>query len=169
MQIRDAEDGDQSSILDIYNDAVLNTTAVWNETPRSAEEQAQWFQTKHAQGHPVLVALVDGMVAGFSSYGPFRPWYGYRFSAEGSIYVAGRYRRQGIARQLLAATIDRAHSQGLHALVAGIEAENAPSIRLHEQAGYRIAGHLHEVGYKFGRWLDLVLMERLLPPKTGLV
>lgn len=164
MQIRDAEDGDQSSILEIYNDAVLNTTAVWNEVPRTAQEQAQWFEAKQAQAYPVLVAVVDEVVAGFCSYGPFRPWYGYRFSVEGSIYVAAQYRRQGIARQLLAALIARAQLQELHAIIAGIEAGNAASIRLHEQAGYRIAGRLHEVGFKFGRWLDLVLMERLLSP-----
>jgi phosphinothricin acetyltransferase len=167
MQIRDADDRDQADILEIYNDAVLNTTAVWNEAPRTEQEHAQWFAAKHAQGHPVLVAIVDERVAGFCSYGPFRAWYGYRFSVEGSIYVAAEFRRRGIARQLLAALIARAQSQNLHAIVAGIEAGNAASIRLHEQAGFRIAGCLHEVGFKFGRWLDLVFMERLLPPGGG--
>lgn len=168
MNIRDAAIEDQAGILEIYNEAVRNTTAVWNETARTQDEQSQWFAAKQAQGHPVLVAVIDERIGGFCSYGPFRPWYGYRFCVEGSIYVHTQYRRRGVARALLAALIERAESQGLHAMVAGIEATNVPSIRLHEQAGYRIAGHLHEVGFKFGRWLDLILMERLLGSRSGL-
>ncbi len=162
MQIRDALDSDMSGILEIYNDAVLTTTAVWNETPRSADEQRQWFETKQAKGHPVLVAIHEGGVAGFCSYGPFRAWYGYRFTVENSIYVSAAHRRQGIARLLLDALVDRARLQGLHLMIAGIEAENAVSIRLHEKAGFVEAGRLHEVGFKFGRWLDLTFMERRL-------
>lgn len=165
MLIRDAGLPDQDGILEIYNEAVRNTTAVWNELARTQEEQAQWFAAKQAQDHPVLVAVIDERIAGFCSYGPFRAWYGYRFSVEGSIYVHTQYRRRGIAKALLAALIERAQAQGMHSLIAGIEATNEPSIRLHEQAGYRIAGHLHEVGFKFGRWLDLILMERLLVSK----
>ncbi len=162
LQIRDTTDADQAGILTIYNDAVLHTTAVWNEASRSLEEQHEWFRSKQLQSLPVLVAVSGGEVAGFSSYGPFRPWYGYRFTVENSIYVAASFRRQGLARQMLDALIERARSQGLHMMVAGIEAQNAPSIRLHEQAGFTVAAHLHEVGFKFGRWLDLVLMERRL-------
>lgn len=162
MQIRDACLDEQAGILDIYNDAVLNTTSVWNETPRSLDEQVQWFQAKQASELPVLVAIEDGQVAGFCSYGPFRPWYGYRFTVEGSIYVASHHRRKGIARQLLASLLSRAESQNLHAIIAGIEAANVASIRLHEQAGYAIAGRLPQVGMKFGRWLDLIFMHRLL-------
>jgi phosphinothricin acetyltransferase len=162
LQIRDATEADQSGILSIYNDAVLHTTAVWNETPRSWEDQREWFRSKQAQTLPVLVAARAEEIAGFCSYGPFRPWYGYRFTVENSIYVATSFRRQGLARQMLDALIDRARSQGLHMMVAGIEAQNAPSVHLHEQAGFTVAAHLHEVGFKFGRWLDLVLMERRL-------
>jgi L-amino acid N-acyltransferase YncA len=162
MQIRDALLQDQAGILEIYNDAVVNTTSVWNETPRSFAEQVQWFEAKKASGFPVLVAVEGDEVAGFCSYGPFRPWYGYRFTVEGSIYVASHHRRKGIARQSLATLLTRAQAQGLHAIVAGIEAENLASIRLHEEAGYQIAGRLPQVGMKFGRWLDLIFMQRLL-------
>lgn len=162
MEIRDALAADLPGILEIYNDAVLTTTAVWNETPRTSDEHAAWFKAKQEQGHPVLVAIEGDVVAGFASYGPFRAWQGYRFTVENSIYVARTHRRRGVAGRLLEALIDRARAQSLHAMVAGIEAENLESIRLHERAGFTVAGRLHEVGYKFGRWLDLVFMERRL-------
>lgn len=162
MEIRDARESDLPGILDIYNDAVQTTTAVWDETPRSMDGQRQWMDLKRTQSYPVLVAAHGDEVAGFCSYGPFRAWYGYRFSVENSIYVAGAQRRQGIARRMLDALVERARQQGLHVMVAGIEAENTASIKLHAHAGYAVAGRMHEVGFKFGRWLDLVLMERRL-------
>ena len=164
MDIRDAIETDMVAVLDIYNDAVLTTTAVWNETPRTQDQQYEWFVAKRAQQHPVLVAVVDGDVAGFCSYGPFRAWYGYRYTVENSIYVSERHRGRGIAGRLLAALIERARAQGLHTMVAGIEGRNEVSIRLHERAGFTRAGVLREVGYKFDRWLDLVFMERKLEP-----
>src|SRR5687767_14053097 len=130
MLIRDAFESDQAGILDIYNEAVLNTTAVWNEAPRSMDEQRRWFDEKRAQSYPVLVAAEGNAIAGFCSYGPFRAWYGYRFSVENSIYVSTDYRRRGIAQQLLDTLVQRAREQGMHVIVAGIEAANAPSIRL---------------------------------------
>ena len=162
MQIRDAVEADMRGILEIYNDAVLTTTAVWNETPRTDKEQHEWFVAKRAQQHPVLVAIENDEVAGFCSYGPFRAWYGYRFTVENSIYVHRRHRGRGVAQQLLAVLIERAQVQEMHLMVAGIEAQNDVSIRLHERAGFVVAGTIHEVGYKFGRWLDLLFMERRL-------
>ena len=157
--IRDATDADLDGILRIYNDAVLTTTAVWDETSRSIEAQRQWFAAKQAAALPVLVAADGDQIAGFCSYGPFRAWYGYRFTVENLVYVAATHRGKGIAPLLLRALIDRARAQGMHRMVAGIEAENVVSIRLHESLGFTHAAHLHEVGFKFGRWLDLVLME----------
>jgi L-amino acid N-acyltransferase len=162
MDIRDAIGADMAAVLEIYNDAVLTTTAVWSETPRTPDEQRDWFAAKCAQQHPVLIAVMDGAVAGFCSYGPFRAWRGYRYTVENSIYVARAQRGRGVAGRLLAALIERAQAQGLHRMIAGIEAQNDVSIRLHERAGFTHAGMLHEVGYKFGRWLDLALMERRL-------
>ena len=149
-------------MLEIYNDAVLTTTAVWDDTPRTVAAQQQWFEAKRAQGYPVLVAMDGGEVAGFCSYGVFRPWPGYRFTVENSIYMGREHRRRGIARQLLAQLIERAGAQGMHAIIGGIEAQNVASIRLHESLGYTQAACLREVGWKFDRWLDLVLMERRL-------
>jgi len=157
--IRDARDEDMRPMLDIYNDAVRTTTAVWNETARTEQEQLEWLQTKRSQSLPVLVAEEQGQLLGFSTYGPFRAWYGYRFTVENSIYVHRDYRRRGVARELLNGLISRARAQKLHTMIAGIEAENLASLQLHEAVGFMKAAHLHEVGYKFNRWLDLVLME----------
>jgi L-amino acid N-acyltransferase len=157
--IREARDEDLRPMLEIYNDAVRTTTAVWNETARSEQEQLEWLQTKRSQSFPVLIAQQQDQLLGFCTYGPFRAWYGYRFTVENSIYVHRDYRRRGIARELLTALITHARAQKLHVMIAGIEGENLASIQLHESVGFMRAAHLHEVGYKFNRWLDLVLME----------
>jgi len=162
IHVRDAVEADLPMLLEIYNDAVVATTAVWDDEPRTLDGQAQWFDAKRAQGHPVLVAVESERIAGFCSYGWFRPWHGYRYTVENSVYVHGSYRRCGVGRQMLSALIQRAAAQGMHAIIGGIEARNLASIRLHESLGYREAARLHEVGRKFDRWLDLVLMERRL-------
>jgi phosphinothricin acetyltransferase len=122
-------------------------------------------RSQRDQGHPVLVALRDGHLAGFCSYGPFRPWPGYRFTVENSVYTHRGHRRAGVARQLLIELIElieRARAQGMHCIIGGIEAQNLASIHLHSSLGYTQAACLHQVGWKFERWLDLVLMERHL-------
>jgi L-amino acid N-acyltransferase YncA len=157
--VREARDEDMPTMLEIYNDAVRTTTAVWNETARTEQEQREWMQSKRSQSLPVLVAVEQGDLLGFCTFGPFRAWHGYRFTVENSIYVHRDYRRRGVARELLNALITQARAQKLHTMIAGIEAENLASIQLHESVGFMKAAHLHEVGYKFNRWLDLVLME----------
>jgi L-amino acid N-acyltransferase len=162
IEIRAARDEDLPAILAIHNDAVLTTTAVWDEAPRTLADQQQWLAAKRAAAFPVLVAVHAGDVAGYASYGPFRAWYGYRHTVENSVYVHAAHRRRGVAERLLEALIACAREQGLHVMIAGIEALNEASLRLHAKAGYVKAAHLHEVGFKFERWLDLVLMERRL-------
>ena len=157
--VREARDEDMLRMLEIYNDAVRTTTAVWNESARTEQEQREWMQSKRSQSLPMLVAVEQGELLGFCTYGPFRAWHGYRFTVENSIYVHRDYRRRGVARELLNALITQARAQKLHTMIAGIEAENLASIQLHESVGFMKAAHLHEVGYKFNRWLDLVLME----------
>jgi L-amino acid N-acyltransferase len=157
--VREACDQDITAMLDIYNDVVRTTTAVWNEAARTEAEQREWFESKRAQALPVLVSEQHGQILGFCSYGPFRAWHGYRFTVEHSIYVHRDYRRRGVARELLTALITHARAQKMHVMIAGIEAENQASLQLHESVGFMQAAHLHEVGYKFNRWLDLVLME----------
>jgi L-amino acid N-acyltransferase YncA len=160
--IRMALPGDVPGILAIYNDAILHTTAVYTYEPRTMEMMEDWYREKQDKGLPVFVAEVGGRVAGFASYGPFRPWPAYKYSVEHSIYVHKDFRRQGIAKKLLWTLIDKAEASGFHTIVAGIDSENAVSISLHREFGFREAGVLTQVGYKFGRWLDLQFMQLIL-------
>lgn len=159
--IRDAGPGDLDALLTIYNDAVVNTTAVYTETPRTPDEQRAWFALKQDQGMPVLVAEDDaGRVAGFASYGPFRPWPGFRGTVENSLYVDPARRGQGIGGRLLAALVERGRDQSFHVMVAGIDADNATSLHLHARAGFTETARMPEVGQKFGRWLTLVFLQK---------
>lgn len=160
--IRDAGPDDLDAVLSIYNDAVVNTTAVYTETPRTPEEQQAWFAQKRDAGLPVLVAVDGGAVAGFASYGPFRPWPGFRATVENSLYVDPARRGQGIGGLLLAALVERGREQGYHVMIAGIDADNAASLHLHARAGFRETARMPEVGRKFGRWLTLVFLQRAL-------
>ncbi len=162
ITLRDATATDMAAILPIYNDAVVNTTAVFDYTPRSLEAQLAWFTAKQEQQLPVLLAIEGDAVLGFASYGPFRPWPAYRHTVENAIYIAPERRGQGIGKRLLPALFARAQAAGMHAMIAGITADNAASLRLHAQLGFREAGRLTEVGWKFERWLDLVFMEKRL-------
>ena len=162
FSIRDATTADLAAMLDIYNHAVLHSTASYDYQPRSAERQQAWFAAKQDGGYPVLVAKRGGEVAGFASYGPFRAWDGYRFTIEHSVYVSERHRRLGIASVLVEALVERARAQGFHLMVGAIDAVNAGSIELHRRLGFTPAGVLREAGYKFERWLDLAFMTRKL-------
>jgi L-amino acid N-acyltransferase YncA len=161
-RVRDATEADLPGILEIYNDAVLNTTAVWNESTVGLEERAAWLADRRRRGFPVLVAELDGSVAGYASFGDFRAWDGYRHTVENSIYVRADVRGQGIGSLLLPALVGRAEALRKHVMVAGIEGENQASLRLHARFGFEHAGLLREVGRKFGRWLDLVFLRRSL-------
>ncbi len=110
-------------------------------------------------GLPVLVAELDGSVIGFATYGPWRPKTGYRFTVENSVYVHPDHRGRGAANALMPALIERARAGDVHSIVAGIEATNAGSIALHEKFGFRQVALLPEVGFKFGRWLDLTYLQ----------
>lgn len=162
IAIRDARDADLDSMLAIYNDAVLTTTAVYDYTPRSRAQQVAWFDSKRAHDLPVLVADEDGAVAGFASYGPFRPWPAYLHSVENSLYIAADRRGQGIGSQLLPALIARASERRLHTMIAGIDAANAASLRLHAKFGFARVAQFREVGWKFERWLDLTFLQLML-------
>jgi phosphinothricin acetyltransferase len=160
--IRDARTGDLPATLAIYNHAVVHTTASYDYQPRSVERHEAWFAAKQESGLPVLVAKREGQVAGYASYGPFRAWDGYRFTVEHSVYVDEAHRRRGIASALMRQLLERAQGQGLHLMVAGIDAGNAGSLELHRRLGFEDAGVLKEAGYKFERWLDLAFMTRKL-------
>lgn len=160
--IRPASDDDLPAITAIYNDAVVNTTAIWNETVVDLANRRAWREARMALGYPVLVAAADGVVVAYGTFGDFRAFDGYRHTVEHSVYVAEAARRRGIASALILALADHAAALDKHVMVAGIAADNAGSIALHERLGFAETGRMPEVGRKFGRWLDLVLMQKTL-------
>ena len=162
MLIRTATEDDLSAILDIYNDAILNTTSVYNYLPHTLEMRMEWYQQKQKDGFPVLVAEQSGTVVGFSTYGHFRAWAAYKYSVEVSVYIHPKHRGKGIAKLLYPYLIKKAKEQQLHTLMAGIDASNVASIKLHEQFGFKTVGLFKEVGYKFDKWLDLQFMQLIL-------
>lgn len=162
ITIRFAREADLPEILEIYNEVILHTTAVYTYQPHTPEMRKAWYDDKMKAGYPVFVAEEDGNVIGLSSYGPFRAWPAYKYTVENSVYVAESSRGKGVAKLLMQPLIDDARSQGYHAIIAGIDAANEPSIRLHRSFGFGEVAHFREVGYKFGRWLDLTFMELLL-------
>jgi phosphinothricin acetyltransferase len=163
MNVRPATHADLAGILEIYNDAVLHTTATYDYEPRTLEHRTQWFEERQRDGYAVFVALEGGgRVVGWSALNPFHARVGYRFTTENSVYVAAPWRGKGVGKMLLAPLIDAAKVKGLHAIIAAIDADNAASIRLHARFGFEQVGHFKQTGFKFGRWLDLVYMELLV-------
>ena len=163
MQVRPATRADLSGILDIYNEAVLNTTASYDYEPRDMAHRVAWFETHAEQRLPIFVAVDDrGGVAGWSSLSRYHDRRGYQFTVENSVYVAAPLRGQGVGKLLMPPLIQSARELGLRAIIAAIDAENTASIRLHARFGFVEVGHFKQVGFKFGRWLDVVYMERLL-------
>lgn len=163
MIVRAANKADLPGILEIYNDAVLNTTATADYEVQTLTARAEWLATRQRLGLAVLVAEnEEGRVVGWSSLSPYQPRYGYRFTAEDSVYVASDWRGRGIGKLLLRALIDEARAAGLHSLIAKIDNQNAASIRLHASCGFKQAGLMKQVVYKFDRWLDIAYMQLLL-------
>jgi phosphinothricin acetyltransferase len=151
-------------ILAIINEAILNSTAIYDYRPRTPEVMAAWFEVKEKGNYPVVGVLGDATeLMGFGSYGMFRAWPGYKYTVEHSIYVGSQYRGQGIGRQLLKELIGAAQTQDYHVMIGGIDSENAISIRLHESLGFFHSGTIRQAGFKFGRWLDLVFYQLILP------
>ena len=167
LVIRDATPADAAAILPIYNHAALETTAIWNEGASDLAGRQAWMAARRDAGFPVIVAEVEGAVAGFGSYGPFRAFDGYRLTVEHSVYVDPARHRLGIGRLLLEALIARARAAGLHAMIGGIESGNAASINLHQSLGFRDVGRLPQVGAKFGRWLDLSFLQLILDDRPA--
>ena len=167
MQVRDAAAADIDGIVAIYNDAVLHTTAIWNEKTVDAANRAAWLADRQRVGYPVLVAIDDGgAVAGYASFGDWRAFDGYRHTVEHSVYVRKDCRGAGIGKTLMVALIDRARRIGKHVLVAGIDAKNAGSIEMHKKLGFEEVGLLKEVGTKFGAWLDLAFLQLTIDSRT---
>jgi len=162
ITIREASEADLPALLAIYNHVILHTTAVYTYEPQTKEARVAWYRDKVAAGYPVFVAEEEGRVVGFSSYGPFRAWPAYKYTIENSVYVSEEQRGKGIGKMLIRPLIESAKAKGYHAIIAGIDSMNDGSIRLHRSFGFVEVAHFKQVGYKFGRWLDLSFMELLL-------
>lgn len=152
------------AILDIFNEAIANSTAVYEYVPRTPRTIETWFREKEAGGYPVLgLEDASGALLGFASYGVFRGRPGYKYSVEHSLYVHVDHRGKGLGRMLLREIVAAATRQNYHMLVGGIDSRNAASIALHERFGFSHAGTVRHAGFKFGNWLDLALYQLILP------
>jgi len=151
------------AILDIFNEAIVNSTALYDYEPRPRESMEGWFKTKQANGFPVIGAVdEDGHLCGFASYGTFRAWPAYKYSVEHSVYVHKEHRGQGLGRLLMERLITAARDRQVHVMVGGIDKANQGSIVLHERLGFMHAGTIRQAGFKFGRWLDLAFYQLVL-------
>lgn len=159
--IRDAAIDDAPAIRDIYNHEVLNGTGTLDIEPRSLESQRAWL-LERSGAHRVLVAEVDGVVAGFASLSPFKTRAAYQTSVENSVYVAPDRQGEGIGSVLLVAIVDAAREHGFHTVIARIGGGNDASVALHQKLGFELVGVEREIGRKFGRWLDVSEMQLLL-------
>jgi phosphinothricin acetyltransferase len=162
IQVRHATGQDLPRLLEIYNDIILNTTAVYDYEPHTLDMRRQWWETKKSQGFPVFVAEQQEKILGFSSIGPFRAWAAYKYSAENSVYVAAEARGMGVGKLLIPPLMDAAKKLGLHTIIAGIDATNEASLRLHRSFGFEEVAHFKEVGWKFERWLDLKFLQKMI-------
>jgi phosphinothricin acetyltransferase len=157
-KIRTATESDLVAINDIYNYYVLNSTCTYQEKPEPIESRRQWFR-RHGDKHPVIVAEAGGRVVGWGSLSPYHARSAYRYTVENSVYVHHQHHRQGIGSILLQELIVRARAVGHRVIIAGIDGEQPASVALHAKFQFEKVGHLKQVGFKFGRWLDVVYME----------
>ncbi|MFT3827325.1 MAG: GNAT family N-acetyltransferase [Chitinophagaceae bacterium] len=162
VTVRNATQDDLPAMLAIYNDIILNTTAVYDYKPHTMEMRQQWWAAKQQQGFPVFVAEENNVLLGFSSIGPFRAWAAYKYSVENSIYVDSNARGKGIGKLLMPPLIEVAKQLQLHTIISGIDATNEASLKLHYSFGFEEVAHFKQVGYKFGRWLDLKFLQLIL-------
>jgi L-amino acid N-acyltransferase len=160
MELRDATEADVPGILAIFNEVIANSTAVYIDDPVTEEERRHWLLGRQGQGFPVLVAEDGSGILGFSSFGTYNPRFGYRYTVEHSVFVRADKRGARVGRALITALFPRAAALGVHVMIGGVDAENSASLRLHESLGFIRAAHFHEVGRKFGRWLDVIYLQR---------
>lgn len=155
------------AIRAIFNEAILNSTALYDYKPREPQSMVNWFESKRASGFPVIgVQDSQGTLLAFGSYGTFRGWPAYKYTVEHSVYVHQAHRGCGWGSVVMQALIHAARCNNLHAMVGGIDTSNVASIALHERLGFKHVGTLPQVGFKFGKWLDLVFYELLLETPT---
>lgn len=162
MMLRHAAEADLPGILAIYNHAVLNSTAIWNDTPTDLANRFAWLHDRQAKGYPVIVAEEDGEVLGYASFGDFRPFEGFRISVEHSVYVAEAARGRGLGRALVEALFAPARALGKKVMIGGITGGNEASLALHARLGFVETARMPGIGIKFGQRLDLVFVQREL-------
>jgi phosphinothricin acetyltransferase len=163
MNLMRCDEAFSEQILAIFNEAIANSTALYDYKPRKLQTMATWFENKRKGNFPVIGAVGEtGELLGFGSYGTFRAWPAYKYSVEHSVYVAAPHRGKGLGKMLLEAVIKAAREQEYHVLIGAIDSQNTASIRLHRGCGFQHAGTLRQVGFKFGRWLDLEFYQRML-------
>ena len=163
MRIRDAGSADLPGILEIYNEVVASSTAIYAIEPSTLAERAAWLAARRASGFPVIVTAAGAEVLGYASFGDWRgAWAGYRHTVEHSVHVRADKRGAGLGQALVDALFPLAMAMDKHVMIGAIDAANAGSLRFHERLGFTKAGHFKEVGRKFDRWLDLVFMQRIL-------
>lgn len=157
--VRPAVPTDAQAILAIFNEAILTTTATYDYEPQSLESRLAWLEDHWKRDLPVLVAEVEGAVVGWASLNLHRDKPGYARTLEDSVYVGSAARGMGVGTALLRDLVAVARCRGIHVVIAGIDAENEASLRLHRRAGFTDAGRFREVGWKFGRWLDVIYLQ----------
>jgi L-amino acid N-acyltransferase YncA len=163
MRVRPAGADDVPAMMAIYNEVVAHSTAIYSFKPSTLDERREWFRARSGAGWPVLAAVRGDDLVGYASFAEFRgAWPGYLHSVEHSVYVRADCRHQGIGRALVSALLPIAAAMDKHVMIGGIDAANEGSLRLHEQLGFQRVAHFREVGRKFGRWLDLVFMQRFI-------
>ncbi len=162
LMIRPAEISDLAGILEIVNDAILNSTAIFSHHVVTLENRRAWFLDRKERNFPVLVAALGNEILGFASFGDFRPHDGYLHTVEHSIYVHRHHHGKGVGKQLMPPLFEAARAMGKHIMIGGVSADNAGSIHFHRSLGFSETGRLKEVGWKFDRWLDLVFMQKNL-------
>ena len=162
ITVRPAIENDLPQILDIYNDIIKNTTAVYYYEPHTLEMRKAWFDERKQLGFPIFVAEENEVILGMSTIGPFRVPTAYKYSVENTVHVAATARGKGIGKLLLAPLIQAAKNLGMHTIIAGIDAGNEVSLHLHKSFGFVEVAHFKQVGFKFDRWLDLKFLQLVL-------
>jgi phosphinothricin acetyltransferase len=162
ITIRYATENDLQATLDIYNEIIANSTAIFQYEPQTMEMRKAWFAEKKEKNYPVFVAEENNMIVGFSTFGQFRNWQAYQYSVENSVYVKANCRGRGIGKLLLQPLIDAAKQMQVHTIIAGIVAGNEASLVLHKQFGFVEVACFKEVGYKFNKWLDLKFLQLMI-------
>lgn len=157
--IRHIQEKDLQDILNIYNDAILNSTAIYSYHPQTLENRQIWYKQKMDEGYPIIVCEMDNKVVGFATFGPFRAWPAYKYTIEHSIYVDNNYRKKGIGTSLMKELIAIANEREYMTLIAGIDASNEKSIAMHKNFGFVHSGTIEKAGFKFNRWLDLAFYQ----------